>query len=150
MTVAAARTEEEARAAVADADAFFGTITPAILASAGRLRWIQTPMAGLERYFFPALIEHPVVVTNMRGIFHDMIPDHVLCYILCFARDMHTADPAPAGTALGPQGAQGGAPPEIDPGDHRPGGHRLRRGPARRPARAAHHRRRPPAHRPPP
>jgi phosphoglycerate dehydrogenase-like enzyme len=91
VTVATASTEEEARAAVADADAFFGTITPGILASAGQLRWIQTPMAGLERYFFPALIEHPVVVTNMRGIFHDMIPDHVMCYILCFARDMHTS-----------------------------------------------------------
>jgi phosphoglycerate dehydrogenase-like enzyme len=91
VTFVAARTEEEAIAAVADADAFFGTITPGILARAGQLRWIQTPMAGLERYFFPALIEHPVVVTNMRGIFHDMIPDHVMCYILCFARDMHTA-----------------------------------------------------------
>ena len=46
-------------------------------------------MAGLERYFFPALIEHPAAVTNMRGIFRDMIPDQVLTYMLCFARDMH-------------------------------------------------------------
>src|SRR4029078_9181586 len=29
--------------------------------------------------------------TNMRGIFHDMIPDHVTAYILCFARGLHTA-----------------------------------------------------------
>ena len=90
VTVETATTEEEAAARIADADAFFGTITPGMLAAARRLRWIQTPMAGLERYFFPALIDHPVQVTNMRGIFADMIPDHVLCYILCFARDMHT------------------------------------------------------------
>ncbi len=91
VTIETAQTEEEGKAKIADADAFFGTITPDLLASARQLRWIQTPMAGLERYFFPALVEHPVVVTNMRGIFRDMIPDHVLCYILCFARDMHTA-----------------------------------------------------------
>jgi phosphoglycerate dehydrogenase-like enzyme len=90
VTIETASSEEEGVAKIADADAFFGTITPALLAAAKNLKWIQTPMAGLERYFFPALIEHPVQVTNMRGIFHDMIPDHVLCYILCFARDMHT------------------------------------------------------------
>ena len=90
-TVVTASSEAEAVSKIADADAYFGTITPAMLAAAKNLRWIQTPMAGLERYFFPALIEHPVIVTNMRGIFHDMIPDHVMCYILCFARDMHTA-----------------------------------------------------------
>ncbi|MGH2371469.1 MAG: D-2-hydroxyacid dehydrogenase [Chloroflexota bacterium] len=90
MQIESASTEEEGKAKIGDADAFFGTITPGLLAAARQLKWIQTPMAGLERYFFPALIEHPVQVTNMRGIFHDMIPDHVLCYILCFARDMHT------------------------------------------------------------
>ncbi len=89
VTIELATTEDEARERIVDADAFFGVITPPLLAAAHQLRWIQTPMAGLERYFFPALIEHPVVVTNMRGIFADMIPDHVMCYILCFARSMH-------------------------------------------------------------
>ena len=91
VTYATATTEEDAIQQVADADAFFGTITPRILAAAQNLQWVQTPMAGLERYFFPALVDHPVVVTNMRGIFHDMIPDHVTAYILCFARSLHTA-----------------------------------------------------------
>ena len=59
-----------------------------MLQAACQLRWIQTPLAGLESYFFAELIAHPVVVTNMRGIFYDTIPDHVLCFILCFARDM--------------------------------------------------------------
>ena len=89
VAIETAGTEEEARSKIADADAFFGVITPGLLAAAKQLRWIQTPMAGLERYFFPALVEHPVQVTNMRGIFSDMIPDHVLCFILCFARSMH-------------------------------------------------------------
>ena len=84
--VETASSEAEAVSKIADADAYFGTITPAMLAAAKNLRWIQTPMAGLERYFLPALIERPVIVTDMRGIFHDMIPDHIMCYILCFAR----------------------------------------------------------------
>ena len=91
VTYETAASEDEAVEKVGDADAFFGTITPKILAGAKHLQWIQTPMAGLERYFFPALIEHPVVVTNMRGIFSDTIPDHVTAYILCFARGLHTA-----------------------------------------------------------
>ncbi|HEX2034998.1 MAG TPA: D-2-hydroxyacid dehydrogenase [Chloroflexota bacterium] len=90
VTIETATDPADGQAKIADADAFFGVITPELLAAARQLRWIQTPMAGLERYFFPALVEHPVTVTNMRGIYHDMIPDHVLCYILCFARDMHT------------------------------------------------------------
>ena len=91
VTYETASTEDEAIKHVADADAFFGTITPRILAAAQHLQWIQTPMAGLESYFFPALVEHPVIVTNMRGIFSDTIPDHVTAYILCFARGLHTA-----------------------------------------------------------
>jgi len=90
VRVETATNEAEGIERIGDADAFFGSITPALLAAAGRLRWIQTPMAGLERYFFPALIEHPVTVTNMRGIFSDMIPDQVLTYLLCFARDLHS------------------------------------------------------------
>lgn len=86
-----ATSERDALSQIVDADAFFGTITPSLLAATTRLRWIQTPMAGLERYFFPALVEHPVVVTNMRGTFEDRIPDHVMGFILCFARDLHTA-----------------------------------------------------------
>ncbi|MAG34773.1 MAG: D-2-hydroxyacid dehydrogenase [Dehalococcoidia bacterium] len=73
---------------IADADAFYGHISRDMLRAARRLRWIQTPLAGLESYFFPELIAHPVVVTNMRGIFYDTIPDHVMCFLLCFARDM--------------------------------------------------------------
>ncbi len=86
--IAVASDADAAVREIADAEAFYGHITPEMLQVARRLRWVQTPLAGLESYFFPALIAHPVVVTNMRGIFYDTIPDHVLCFILCFARDM--------------------------------------------------------------
>ena len=78
-----------AQAAIADADAFFGKLTPELLSAATRLRWVQSPTASLEHYLFPALVEHPCVLTNMRGLYSDVIADQVLGYILCAARNLH-------------------------------------------------------------
>lgn len=75
---------------IGDADAFFGKLTPELLRQARQLRWVQSPTASLEHYLFPELIEHPCVMTNMRGLFSDVIADHVLGFVLCFARNLHT------------------------------------------------------------
>lgn len=80
---------ESALVAMSDADAFFGKVTPELLAAATKLRWIQSPTASLEHYVFPELVEHPAVLTNMRGLFSDVIADHVLGFVLCFARNLH-------------------------------------------------------------
>lgn len=80
----------EAARAVAGADAFLGKITPEILARADRLRWVQAFTASLEHYVFPALADHPCALTNMRGLFGDVIADQVMGYILCFVRNLHT------------------------------------------------------------
>jgi len=74
---------------IIDADAFFGKITPELLAAAGQLQWIQTPTASLEHYLFPELTEHPCQLSNMRGLFYDVIADHVMAMVLCFARNLH-------------------------------------------------------------
>lgn len=89
MAVVNAASESEARAALGDADAFYGKITPDLLGLARRLRWVQAPTASLEHYVFPALVEHPCVLTNMRGLYSDVIADHVFGYVLCFARNFH-------------------------------------------------------------
>ncbi len=81
--------EREALAHMPDADAFFGKITPPLLAAARRLRWVQSPTASLEHYLFPELVAHPCTLTNMRGLFSDVIADQVFGYILCFARNLH-------------------------------------------------------------
>lgn len=81
--------ENDALGVMDEVDALYGTITPALLARAKKLRWIQTPIAGLEHYLFPALIESPIMLTNMQGIYSDHIADHVMGYILCFARGFH-------------------------------------------------------------
>ena len=39
---------------------------------------------------FPELEAHPCVLTNVRGLFGDVIADQVMGYVLCFARNLHT------------------------------------------------------------
>src|SRR5205807_6976473 len=87
--VAQARDEPEACAAIADADALFGYLTPAMLRAAIRLRWAQSPTASMEKYLYAELAASPVVVTNMRGIYSDVIADHVFGFVLCFAKNFH-------------------------------------------------------------
>ena len=84
-----AETETEALEEIASADAFFGKITPPLLAAAAKLQWVQSPTASLEHYLFPELVEHPCSLTNMRGLFYDVIADHVFAYILAFSRRLH-------------------------------------------------------------
>ena len=74
---------------VEDADGFLGKITPALLARAGRLRWVQAYTVSLEHYMFPELVAHPCVLTNMRGLFSDVVADHAIGLVLCFARNLH-------------------------------------------------------------
>jgi phosphoglycerate dehydrogenase-like enzyme len=79
--------EAAARQAIAGADAAFGTLSPELLAAAGRLRWLQAPQAAPPAgYYHAALIEHPVVVTNFRQIFDDHIGAHIMAFVLAFAR----------------------------------------------------------------
>src|SRR4051812_39858482 len=85
-----AANEEEAVAASPGADALLGKITPAVLARADALKWVQAFTASLEHYVFPELVAHSCTLTNMRGLFGDVIADQVMGYVLCFARNLHT------------------------------------------------------------
>ena len=89
LSVVNAESEAEAAAEIVDAEGFFGKITPSLLVSARSLRWVQAPTASLEHYMFPELVEHSCQLTNMRGLYSDMIGDQVLGYIICFARKLH-------------------------------------------------------------
>ncbi|MEZ6055836.1 MAG: D-2-hydroxyacid dehydrogenase [Planctomycetaceae bacterium] len=89
MIVINAQSLEVAEQEIVDADAFFGKLTPALLRRTQSIRWVQSPTASLEHYLFPELIAHPLTLTNMRGIFSDVIADHVMGYILTFARNLH-------------------------------------------------------------
>ncbi len=89
MPVVNAATDADALREMVDATAFFGKLTPELLSASTRLEWVQSPTASLEHYLFPELIAHPCRLSNMRGLFDDVIADHVMGFVLCFARRLH-------------------------------------------------------------
>jgi phosphoglycerate dehydrogenase-like enzyme len=89
VVIVVAEDEATCRREIVDADAFYGNIIPDVLAAATRLRWIQSPNIGQEHFMFPALVAHPAVMTNAAGIFSDDIADHVMGFVLIFARGFH-------------------------------------------------------------
>ncbi|MEI8018020.1 MAG: D-2-hydroxyacid dehydrogenase [Schlesneria sp.] len=89
MHVINADSIDRALVEIHDADAFFGKLTPELLKQTTQLRWVQSPTASLEHFLFPELIEHPCLGSNMRGLFSDVVADHVMSFVLCFARNLH-------------------------------------------------------------
>jgi phosphoglycerate dehydrogenase-like enzyme len=87
VTLVVAEDAAQADAAMADADAAFGTLSPDLLKKARKLRWLQAPQAAPPAgFYYEELIEHPVVITNFRQIFDDHIGAHIMAFVLAFAR----------------------------------------------------------------
>jgi phosphoglycerate dehydrogenase-like enzyme len=79
----------DARPLLAAASAAFGMLTPELLAAAPGLRWLQAPAAAPPpSFFFPELVDHPVVVTNLRGVYRDNLANHIMAFVLSFARGL--------------------------------------------------------------
>ncbi|MHA2394159.1 MAG: D-2-hydroxyacid dehydrogenase [Promethearchaeota archaeon] len=83
---------EESLKEIRDSDALFGYLTSEMLEVAQKLKWNQTPMAGLARYLpkLPELIESEIIVTNAAGIYDEEIATHVFALITAFSRDLPT------------------------------------------------------------
>jgi len=87
-------TIEDAKVAIAGAEAAFGALPLEVLSAARNLRWLQAPqIAPPAGFYYPELVAHPVVVTNQREIFNDHIGAHIMAFVLAFARDFHTYIP---------------------------------------------------------
>lgn len=80
------------RRLIPDADAaFIPHLTREMLASAPRLRWIQSPAVGVSNMLFPEMIASAVVITCARGIRARAIAEHVMGVTIALARQLHTA-----------------------------------------------------------
>lgn len=80
----------EAMEMIGEADAAFGNIVPEVFERRGNLRWIACPQAGPSAgYYHQDLIDSDVVVTNTRDIYNDHISNHIMSYVLVFARGLH-------------------------------------------------------------
>ena len=87
--VAVAQDDAAVRDLIARADAACGWVPPEALPAAKKLRWLQSPFAApFPGYYYQELIEHPVVVTNARGIYSDHIAHHILMFMLALSRGL--------------------------------------------------------------
>lgn len=86
-TVKAFADAKDAAADIAEADAAYGTVPPDLFARARKLRWICASRAGLGgAWFYDALVNSDVVVTNMRGSYNEHLAAHAVAFLLAFAR----------------------------------------------------------------
>lgn len=70
-------------------DAGYGWLSPEMLGVANRFSWLQSPQAAPPDWFYyQDLVESPVIVTNMRGIYNDHIAQHIMMYVLALARGL--------------------------------------------------------------
>ena len=73
-------------------EAGYGWVGPEAIQKAHKLKWLANPdsggfvnESGLDGWFYKELIEHPVIVTNPRGIYSDFIGQHVMAYMLALS-----------------------------------------------------------------
>ncbi len=60
---------------------------PELFARAKKLRWICAARAGLGGdWFYDALVQSDVIVTNMRGSYNEHLSAHAVAFLLAFAR----------------------------------------------------------------
>ncbi len=89
MQIVIAENAEAARREIVDADAVYGWVAPDLLPLAQKLRWLQSPIIGPHiGFYYNELIDHPLVVTNPRGIFNDHIGQHIMMFVLTLARGL--------------------------------------------------------------
>src|SRR3954452_12071086 len=75
------------RSLLPEADvAFTPYVDRDVLASARRLRWVQSPAAGVGRLMYPELLASPVILTTARGIRARSMAEHVLGVTIALAR----------------------------------------------------------------
>jgi len=77
---------------IVDADAVFCyRITPELLESAKRLKWIQFGSAGIDHTVFPDLLDSGITLTTMSGIHTVPVAEHTLALMLALSRRLDAA-----------------------------------------------------------
>ena len=89
VEIVVAKSEIEVLREIGNADAYFGKMTPKVLVAGKKLQWVQATSAGLDGYYFPELQKSTLTITNLRGIYSDVVADHVFSLVLAFARGLH-------------------------------------------------------------
>lgn len=82
---------DEVPALITDADVYYArSITPESFAAGSDLQWIQTSVAGMEGFWHENVRASDVTITSVRGIYSDVIADHMYGLLLSLARGIQT------------------------------------------------------------
>ena len=82
-------TDDEAFDVIKDADAAMGWIPSDTLKVATKIRWLHNPDAGpFYGYYYEELCNHPMTITNPRGIYWDHISHHIIMFVLALSRGL--------------------------------------------------------------
>jgi len=91
LEIVHAGTPDEMMAHAADVDVIYARPTPEFLAAAKKLRFIQSPSAGVDFLMnFPELVESEIPLTNTRGAHGPSIAEHVFGLLLSLTRAIPT------------------------------------------------------------
>ncbi|MGE5647677.1 MAG: D-2-hydroxyacid dehydrogenase [Acidobacteriota bacterium] len=74
---------------IADADAVIGSVSPAAVRAARRLKWVQALSAGVEHLLFPDLRDSAIVLTNNKIVQGPEIADHAMALLLTLSRRLN-------------------------------------------------------------
>ena len=70
---------DEARTYLKKSNAAFGVITKELIGYCENIEWLQAPQAAPPPdFYFDELVNHPMTVTNFRGIYNDHISHHIM------------------------------------------------------------------------
>ena len=75
-------------AQIEDAEVVAGNLSPAALARASRLKWVQSWAAGPDALMFPEMIASPIVCTSCKGNGAIPLAEHAIMLMLMLNRDM--------------------------------------------------------------
>lgn len=79
---------DELHQVLPEVDVVIGALNAEMLAKAKSLRWMQHTEAGVNTVLFPELVQSPVVVTNMAGIFAPCISETAIGMLLALTRGL--------------------------------------------------------------
>jgi phosphoglycerate dehydrogenase-like enzyme len=78
-------------ATAGEAEVAFGYVTPELLRAAPKLRWVQSPSAGVEwLQNVPELADTDILVTNTRGAHADTIAEHAMGMLIFLTRNFYS------------------------------------------------------------
>src|SRR5256712_4699651 len=81
---------------------------------ADALRWLHTPLAGVDRVLNPELLKSPIRITSSRGVNSVAVAEHTLGLILSMTRGIAEAGRRPSDSPWAPPDLFGRKPPLLE------------------------------------